>query len=133
VRKTQEAGIIAGFDVSACPSPPPRPRPWRKTKKGGKIAVFDLGGGTFDIAISSTSAKASRNAINGDTHLGGDDDQVPADFIAEEFQSSTAVDLQSDGPPPPQGGRRGAKIESHQHGDLDQLLPITADASGPKH
>src|SRR5207249_1361907 len=67
-------------------------------KKNEKIAVFDLGGGTFDISILDiTEGLFEVLSTNGDTHLGGDDfDQVLIDYIAEEFKKSNGIDLRKD-------------------------------------
>ena len=68
-------------------------------KKDEKIAVFDLGGGTFDISILDVGGTASSRckSTNGDTHLGGDDfDQVLIDYIADEFKKENGIDLRKD-------------------------------------
>lgn len=114
-------------------------------KKGGKeqkIAVFDLGGGTFDISILELFnidgvANFDVKSTNGDTHLGGDDfDQVLIDYIAGEFKKENTVDLRKD----PMAMQRlkeaaeRAKKDLSQQTQTDINLPfITADASGPKH
>src|SRR5205807_9366520 len=67
-------------------------------RKGGKVAVFDLGGGTFDISVLDIGEGVFETlSINGDTHLGGDDyDQVLIDYVADEFQKENKADLRKD-------------------------------------
>src|ERR671922_34381 len=107
-------------------------------KKNEKIAVFDLGGGTFDISILDVGDGVFEvKATNGDTHLGGDDwDQRLIDFIAEEFRKKEGIDIRKD----PMALQRlkeaaeRAKKDLSQQTTADINLPfITADASGPKH
>src|SRR5689334_9028309 len=107
-------------------------------KKNEKIAVFDLGGGTFDISILDVADGVFKvEATNGDTHLGGDDwDQVLIDHIADEFKRENGIDLRKD----PMAMQRlkeaaeRAKKDLSQQTQTDINLPfITADASGPKH
>lgn len=107
-------------------------------KKNEKIAVFDLGGGTFDISILDVGDGVFEvKATNGDTHLGGDDfDQVLIDHVANEFKNQQGIDLRKD----PMALQRlkeaceQAKKELSQATSTDINLPfITADASGPKH
>ncbi len=113
-----------------------------KTGKDQKIAVFDLGGGTFDISILELYdidgvANFQVNATNGDTHLGGDDfDQVLIDFLADQFKKDNGIDLRKD----PMAMQRLKEAAERAKKDLSQAtstdvnLPfITADASGPKH
>ncbi|HTS69078.1 MAG TPA: molecular chaperone DnaK, partial [Terriglobia bacterium] len=106
--------------------------------KGGKICVFDLGGGTFDVSILDVGEGVFEVlSINGDTHLGGDDyDQVIVDHIAEEFRKQQGIDLRND----PMALQRlkeaaeKAKMELSTVLETEINLPfITADASGPKH
>jgi molecular chaperone DnaK len=114
----------------------------KKAGKEQKIAVFDLGGGTFDISILELFhldgvANFDVKSTNGDTHLGGDDfDQVLIDFIAGEFKKENTIDLRKD----PMAMQRlkeaaeRAKKDLSQQTQTDINLPfITADASGPKH
>ncbi|MBM4070877.1 MAG: molecular chaperone DnaK [Planctomycetes bacterium] len=107
-------------------------------KKNEKIAVFDLGGGTFDISILDVGDGVFEvKATNGDTHLGGDDfDQVLIDHVASEFKNQQGIDLRKD-PMALQRLREAceqAKKELSQATSTDINLPfITADASGPKH
>ncbi len=107
-------------------------------KKNEKIAVFDLGGGTFDISILDVGDGVFEvKATNGDTHLGGDDfDQVLIDHVANEFKGQQGIDLRKD----PMALQRlkeaceQAKKELSQATQTDINLPfITADQSGPKH
>ncbi len=113
-----------------------------KTGKDQKIAVFDLGGGTFDISVLELYdidgvANFQVNSTNGDTHLGGDDfDQVIIDFLADEFKKENGIDLRKD----PMAMQRLKEAAERAKKDLSQAtstdvnLPfITADASGPKH
>jgi len=139
-KATQEAGIIAGFDVKrVLPEPTAAALAYgMDKKKGGKIAVFDLGGGTFDISILDVGEGVFETlSINGDTHLGGDDyDQVMIDYVAEEFRKQYGIDLRKD----PMAHQRlkeaceKAKCELSSSMETAINLPfITADASGPKH
>src|SRR5438552_6154329 len=107
-------------------------------KKNEKIAVFDLGGGTFDISILDVGDGVFEvKATNGDTHLGGDDfDQVLIDYVAGEFQKQNGIDLRKD----PMALQRlkeaceQAKKDLSQQTNVSINLPfITADASGAKH
>ncbi|MGH9368091.1 MAG: Hsp70 family protein, partial [Thermoanaerobaculia bacterium] len=99
-KATKEAGEIAGFEVKrVLPEPTAAALAYgMEQKKGGKIAVFDLGGGTFDVSILDVGDGVFETlAINGDTHLGGDDyDQVLIDFVAEQFRRQTGIDLRKD-------------------------------------
>src|SRR6478609_4008926 len=108
-------------------------------KKDEKIAVFDLGGGTFDISVLEVGEDGvfQVKSTNGDTHLGGDDfDQVVMDYIADQFKKDNGIDLRKD----PMAMQRlkeaaeRAKKDLSQQMNTDINLPfITADASGPKH
>jgi molecular chaperone DnaK len=108
-------------------------------KKDQKIAVFDLGGGTFDISVLDVGDDGVFQVLstNGDTHLGGDDfDQVLMDHIADQFKKDNGIDLRKD----PMAMQRlkeaaeRAKKDLSQSATTDINLPfITADASGPKH
>ena len=139
-KATQEAGIIAGFDVKrVLPEPTAAALAYgMEQKKGGKIAVFDLGGGTFDISILDVGDGVFETlSINGDTHLGGDDyDEALIDFVAEEFRKQYGIDLRTD-PMSHQRLKEGcekAKCELSTSMETTINLPfITADASGPKH
>src|SRR5437016_2078558 len=107
-------------------------------KKNEKIAVFDLGGGTFDISILDVGDGVFEvKATNGDTHLGGDDwDQVLIDHIADEFKRQNGIDLRKDQMALQRlkEAAERAKKDLSQATTTDVNLPfITADASGPKH
>jgi molecular chaperone DnaK len=107
-------------------------------KKNERIAVFDLGGGTFDISILDVGDGVFQVlAVNGDTHLGGDDfDQVLIDWIAEEFKRQNGIDLRKDQMALQRlkEAAERAKKDLSQQATTDINLPfITADASGPKH
>src|SRR6516225_338589 len=107
-------------------------------KKNEKIAVFDLGGGTFDISILDVGDGVFEvKATNGDTHLGGDDfDQVLIDYIADEFKRENGIDLRKDQMALQRlkEAAERAKKDLSQAATTDVNLPfITADASGPKH
>src|SRR5947209_964407 len=107
-------------------------------KKNEKIAVFDLGGGTFDISILDVGDGVFQvEGVNGDTHLGGDDfDQVLIDYIAEEFKRDNGIDLRKDQMALQRlkEAAERAKKDLSQQATTDINLPfITADASGPKH
>jgi molecular chaperone DnaK len=108
-------------------------------KKDERIAVFDLGGGTFDISILDVGADGlfQVKATNGDTHLGGDDfDQVVIDWIADEFKKDHGIDLRKDQMALQRlkEAAERAKKDLSQQTTADINLPfITADASGPKH
>ncbi len=137
---TKEAGEIAGLKVArVLPEPTAAALAYgMDKKKGGKIFVFDLGGGTFDVSVLDVGEGVFEVlSINGDTHLGGDDyDQVIVDHIAEEFRKQQGIDLRKD----PMALQRlkeaaeKAKIELSANMETSINLPfITADASGPKH
>ncbi|MGH7223145.1 MAG: molecular chaperone DnaK [Gemmataceae bacterium] len=107
-------------------------------KKSETIAVFDLGGGTFDISILDVGEGVFEVlGVNGDTHLGGDDfDQVLIDWIAEEFKKENGIDLRKDQMALQRlkEAAERAKKDLSQANTTDINLPfITADASGPKH
>ncbi len=107
-------------------------------KKNEKIAVFDLGGGTFDISILDVGDGVFEvKATNGDTHLGGDDfDQVLIDYIADEFKKENGIDLRKDQMALQRlkEAAERAKKDLSAGDQTDINLPfITADASGPKH
>jgi len=137
---TKDAGRIAGFDVKRIINEPTAAALayGLDKKKDEKIAVFDLGGGTYDISILELGEGVFEvKATNGDTHLGGDDfDKRIIDWLADEFKKQEGVDLRRD----PMALQRlkeaaeKAKIELSSVLQTDVNLPfITADASGPKH
>jgi molecular chaperone DnaK len=107
-------------------------------KKDEKIAVFDLGGGTFDISILDVGDNVFEvKATNGDTHLGGDDfDQVIIDYVADEFKKQHGIDLRKDDKALQRlkDAAEQAKKDLSQATSTDINLPfITADATGAKH
>ena len=142
---TKDAGRIAGLDVKRIINEPTAAAlAYGMDKKGGdrKIAVYDLGGGTFDVSIIEIANIDGESqfevlATNGDTFLGGEDfDKRVIDFLVEEFQKEQGIDLRKD----PLALQRlkdaaeRAKIELSSSQQTDVNLPyITADASGPKH
>src|SRR5262245_27427420 len=107
-------------------------------KKNERIAVFDLGGGTFDISILDVGDGVFQVlSTNGDPHLGGDDfDQVLIDYVAEQFKKEQGIDLRKDQMALQRlkEAAERAKKDLSQQATTDINLPfITADASGPKH
>ena len=141
---TKDAGKIAGLTVRRIINEPTAAALayGLDKKKDQKVAVFDLGGGTFDISILDImdidgEKSIEVNASNGDGHLGGDDfDQRVVDWIAEEFKKSDGIDLKED----PMALQRlreaaeNAKKELSSSMQTDINLPfITADNTGPKH
>ncbi|MCK6457732.1 MAG: molecular chaperone DnaK [Phycisphaerae bacterium] len=139
-KATKEAGEIAGFEVKrVLPEPTAAALAYGlEQKKGGKIAVFDLGGGTFDISILDVGDGVFETlSINGDTHLGGDDyDQVLIDFVAENFRKQSGIDLRKDAMALQRLKEACEKAKCELSGSMETTinLPyITADASGPKH
>ncbi len=137
---TKDAGKIAGLDVLRIINEPTAASLayGLDKKKNEKVAVYDLGGGTYDISILDLGDGVFEvKATNGDTHLGGDDfDQVIIDWLAEEFKKEQGIDLRSDKMALQrlkEGGEK-AKIELSSTLQSEINLPfITADASGPKH
>ena len=138
---TKEAGEIAGLKVRRIINEPTAAAlAYGLDKKTSdlKIAVFDLGGGTFDISILELGDGVFEvKSTNGDTHLGGDDfDQAIIDFLAEEFKKEESIDLRED----PMALQRlkeaseKAKIELSSGSETEVNLPyVTATSSGPKH
>ncbi len=138
---TKEAGEIAGLKVSRIINEPTAAALAYGLDKSGedkKIAVYDLGGGTFDISILEIGDGVFEVlSTNGDTHLGGDDfDQVIIDWLADEFNKEEQIDLRKD-PMALQRLREAsekAKIELSSSTKTEINLPyVTATASGPKH
>ncbi len=137
---TKDAGRIAGLEVLRIINEPTAAALayGLDKKKDEKIAVYDLGGGTFDISILAIGDDSFEVlSTNGDTHLGGDDfDQRVIDWLAEEFMKDQGIDLRKD-PMALQRLKEGAekaKCELSTAMTTDVNLPfITADASGPKH
>ncbi len=138
---TKDAGRIAGLEVERIINEPTAAAlayGFDKKKQNCKIAVYDLGGGTFDISILELGDGVFEvKATNGDTHLGGDDfDQVIMDWLVEEFRKQTGIDISKDKNTVQRLKEAGekAKIELSGTQSTQINLPfITADASGPKH
>ncbi|HKR76571.1 MAG TPA: molecular chaperone DnaK, partial [Rhodanobacter sp.] len=142
---TKDAGKIAGLEVKRIINEPTAAAlAYGLDKKGGdrKIAVYDLGGGTFDVSIIEIAEVDGEKqfevlATNGDTFLGGEDfDMRVIDYLVEEFQKDQGIDLRKD----PLALQRlkdaaeRAKIELSSSHQTEVNLPyVTADASGPKH
>lgn len=137
---TKDAGKIAGLEVKRIINEPTAAALayGLDKKKEEKIAVYDLGGGTFDISILELGDGVFEvKSTNGDTHLGGDDfDQHLIDVLAEEFKKDQGVDLKKDTAALQRlkEGAEKAKIELSSAMETEINIPfITADASGPKH
>ena len=137
---TKDAGKIAGLNVRRIINEPTAASLayGLDKKKDEKIAVFDLGGGTFDVSILELGDGVFEvKASNGDGHLGGDDfDQKIINWIAEEFNKSDGIDLRKDSMALQRlkEAAESAKKELSSSKQTDINLPfITADASGPKH
>src|SRR5690348_5176857 len=142
---TKDAGRIAGLEVKRIINEPTAASlAYGLDKKGGdrKIAVYDLGGGTFDVSIIEIAEVDGEKqfevlATNGDTFLGGEDfDKRVIDYLVDEFQKDQGIDLRKD----PLALQRlkdaaeRAKIELSSAQQTEVNLPyVTADASGPKH
>src|SRR4030043_62670 len=137
---TKDAGAIAGLNVIRIVNEPTASAlAYGLDKKGEEtIAVYDLGGGTFDISILELGeGQFQVKSTNGDTHLGGDDiDQRIMDWLCDEFKKESGVDLKQDRMALQRlkDAAEKAKRELSTVGQTDINLPfITADASGPKH
>ena len=137
---TKDAGRIAGLDVLRIINEPTAAALAYGLDKDKDeiIAVYDFGGGTFDISILELSQGLFEvRSTNGDTHLGGDDiDQVVIDWIAEEFKRDSGIDLRADQMALQRlkEASEKAKCELSSLMETDINLPfITADATGPKH
>jgi molecular chaperone DnaK len=137
---TKDAGKIAGLNVLRIINEPTAAALayGMDRKKEEKIAVFDLGGGTFDISILELGEGVFEvKSTNGDTFLGGEDfDQKVIDWIADEFKKDQGIDLRSDKMALQRlkEAAEKAKCELSTSMETDINLPfITADASGPKH
>ncbi len=140
-KATEDAGKIAGLNVQRIINEPTAASlayGLDKKETNAKIAVFDLGGGTFDISILEIGDGVFEvKSTNGDTHLGGDDfDQRVIDWLVDKFKQDQGIDLSKD----PMALQRlkeaaeKAKIELSSTASTDINLPfVTADASGPKH
>jgi len=138
---TKDAGKIAGLEVKRVINEPTAAAiayGLDKKQSDIKVAVFDLGGGTFDVSILELGDGVFEViSTNGDTHLGGDDfDQAIIEFLAEAFKKSDGIDLSKDQMALQRlkEAAEKAKIELSSAQETDVNLPfITADASGPKH
>jgi len=137
---TKDAGEIAGLKVERIINEPTAAALayGLEKKKSAKIAVFDLGGGTFDISILDIADGVYEVlSTNGDTHLGGDDfDQRVIDHIADEFKKKEGIDIRTDAMALQRlkEAAEKAKCELSQQMETSINLPfITADQSGPKH
>jgi molecular chaperone DnaK len=137
---TKDAGRIAGLNVLRIINEPTAASLayGLDKKKEEKVAVFDLGGGTFDISILEIGEGVFEvKSTHGDTHLGGEDfDQRVMDYLADEFKKDQGIDLRNDKMALQRlkEAAEKAKIELSTSMETDINLPfITADASGPKH
>jgi molecular chaperone DnaK len=137
---TKDAGRIAGLDVLRIINEPTAAALayGLDKKKNGRIAVYDLGGGTFDVSVLEIGDGVFEvKSTNGDTFLGGEDfDARIVDFLADEFKREQGVDLRTDklALQRLKEAAEKAKIELSSAKETDINLPfITADASGPKH
>jgi molecular chaperone DnaK len=137
---TKDAGRIAGLNVLRIINEPTAAALayGLDKKKDEKIAVFDLGGGTFDISILELGEGVFEvKSTNGDTHLGGEDfDQRLMEYLADEFKKDQGIDLRNDKMALQRlkEAAEKAKMELSSSMETDVNLPfITADASGPKH
>jgi molecular chaperone DnaK len=126
---TKDAGKIAGLEVKRIINEPTAAALAygldKADKKDEKIAVYDLGGGTFDVSILELGDGVFEvKSTNGDTHLGGADfDRVLVNYFADEFKKDSGIDVAEE-----------AKIELSTTNEVDINLPfLTADAEGPKH
>jgi len=137
---TKDAGKIAGLEVERIINEPTAAALayGLEKKKNEKVAVFDFGGGTFDVSILDIGDNVFEVlSTNGDTHLGGDDlDAVLINYLADEFKKTEGIDLRDD----PMAHQRlkeaaeKAKCELSSQLESTVNLPfVTADASGPKH
>ncbi len=139
---TKDAGKIAGLEVKRIINEPTAAALAygldKENKKDEKIAVYDLGGGTFDISILELGEGVFEvKSTNGDTHLGGADfDRVIVDYLLDEFKKAQGIDLSSDKAAMQRlrDEAEKAKIELSTTTEVDINLPfLTADAEGPKH
>src|SRR6266705_3922479 len=137
---TKDAGRIAGLDVKRIVNEPTAAALayGLDKKKDETIAVYDFGGGTFDISILEVGEKVVEViSTNGDTHLGGDDiDQVVMDWLVAEFKKDQGIDVSKDKMVIQRlrEAAEKAKIELSTVAETEINLPfLTADASGPRH
>ena len=137
---TKDAGKIAGLEVERIINEPTAAALayGLEKKKNEKVAVFDFGGGTFDVSILDIGDNVFEVlSTNGDTHLGGDDvDAILINYLADEFQKTEGIDLRTDAMAHQRLKEAGEKAKCELSSQLESTvnLPfITADASGPKH
>ena len=137
---TKDAGQIAGLKVERIINEPTAAALayGLEKKKEEKIAVFDFGGGTFDVSILDIGENVVEVlSTNGDTHLGGDDlDEVLINYLADEFKKTEGIDLREDPMAHQRLKEAGEKAKCELSSQLESTvnLPfITADAAGPKH
>ena len=139
---TKDAGKIAGLEVKRIINEPTAAALAygldKDSKKDEKIAVYDMGGGTFDISILELGEGVFEvKSTNGDTHLGGADfDRVIVDYLLEEFKKEQGIDLSNDKAAMQRmrDEAEKAKIELSSTNEVNINLPfLTADADGPKH
>jgi molecular chaperone DnaK len=137
---TKDAGAVAGLEVKRIINEPTAAALayGLESKKSEKVAVYDLGGGTFDISILDIAEGVVEVlSTNGDTHLGGDDfDKAVMDWMVEEFKKAEGISLTGDAMAMQRikEAAEKAKIELSSMPQTNVNLPfITADASGPKH
>ncbi len=139
---TKDAGKIAGLDVKRIINEPTAAALayGLDKKKAERVAVYDLGGGTFDVSILEIDPELGTyevKATNGDTHLGGDDfDQRLIDWLADEFKQEQGMDLRGDPMAVQRLKEAAAKAKAELSGTMEteiNLPYITADNTGPKH
>jgi len=137
---TKDAGKIAGLEVDRIINEPTAAALayGLEKKKNEKVAVFDFGGGTFDVSVLDIGDNVFEVlSTNGDTHLGGDDlDAVLINFLAEEFKKTEGIDLRDDAMAHQRLKEAAEKAKCELSSQLESTvnLPfITADTSGPKH
>ncbi|MFH1144681.1 MAG: molecular chaperone DnaK [Candidatus Eisenbacteria bacterium] len=139
---TKDAGRIAGLDVKRIINEPTAAALayGLEKQKAQRVAVYDLGGGTFDVSILEIDPELGTyevKATNGDTHLGGDDfDQRVIEYLAEEFRKQEGIDLRKDPIALQRLREASEKAKSELSGMMEteiNLMYITADATGPKH
>jgi len=139
---TKDAGKIAGLEVKRIINEPTAAALayGLEKKKAQRVAVYDLGGGTFDISILEIDPELGTyevKATNGDTHLGGDDfDQRIIDWLADEFRRDQGIDLRNDAMAMQRLREAAEKAKCELSGTMEteiNLMYVTADQSGPKH
>jgi molecular chaperone DnaK len=137
---TKDAGKIAGLEVDRIINEPTAAALayGLEKKKNEKVAVFDFGGGTFDVSVLDIGDNVFEVlSTNGDTHLGGDDlDAVLINYLADEFKKTEGIDLRDDAMAHQRLKEAAEKAKCELSSQLESTvnLPfITADASGPKH